>query len=233
MRRSFSPYWNMLVSGAMPSALDLLARVQRGVDVHHQPFGRADVEAVRAGDARRIEQRIDGQQRRVGAPACRARTSVKRGNSSSPPAVDGQPARRQAVLPLAAHRAKVARALECRDVVLPVGVEVDAESRRSRDPWAVRDGLQAALAVVEHLGVVGELLRHAVDHLVHAHRRVGVHAEVEELRRESAFCHRPTARDRRGRRWPGGGPNRAPSLRRAACRRVSGTGRQPARARGP
>ena len=60
-RRSFSPNQNMLVIGAMPSRSIGLRGKSWARDLHGRDAARRDAEAVGAGDALALEQRVGGQ----------------------------------------------------------------------------------------------------------------------------------------------------------------------------
>ena len=70
---------------------------------------------------------------------------------------------------LATHRPEITSAQEGNDVALQVGVEVDAEASEAE---ILRQALvlQAALAIIEHRGIVSQFLRLAVHHLIHPNR---------------------------------------------------------------
>ena len=114
--------------------LDGLARVVGGVDVHDLSAAGRHLKAQRARDARRIEQRVQGQRAGVlGGALEPERREAREFLRTRKRGVDRQRPRRKAVLPgVAADRAKVARAEERRHVVSPVGDELDPESRESR-----------------------------------------------------------------------------------------------------
>ena len=63
-------------------------------------------------------------------------------------------------------------------------MEIDAKARKAQVPGQFT-ALQAALAVVEHLRVIGQFAGHAVHHLVDLHRLLEEQAEVEELHLEA------------------------------------------------
>ena len=63
-------------------ALDVLAQEQRGLDVHDHALGALQREAVGAGEARPVEQRVDDHRLGLGSRAVSNQNSVKSGNSS-------------------------------------------------------------------------------------------------------------------------------------------------------
>ncbi|VFS86910.1 Uncharacterised protein [Raoultella planticola] len=65
IRRSLLPQLNILVIGAMPSCLDIFAGVDVVFHIHnHLRLLAVDHKFIGAGDARAVEQRIDGKDSR-------------------------------------------------------------------------------------------------------------------------------------------------------------------------
>jgi hypothetical protein len=95
--------------------------------------------------------------------------------------IHGQRARRQSILPcIGAHRPKIARAEECRDVVLPIRHELHAKACEARmTPHQLR--VDAGFVEFEHRGVVDDFARLTVDDLVEAHRLGEGSAGMKEL----------------------------------------------------
>ncbi len=113
-------------------------------------------EAVGAGDARPVEERVDRRARRVRrrAPPARTRGSTGTLRRARFAVFDRQPARRQAVDLLAPERAEVAGAEEDDDLVVvlrPSAAGSGCGSRRSRCPAESWLG-KVVLAVVELRG---------------------------------------------------------------------------------
>ncbi|MNI35873.1 hypothetical protein D3C73_899100 [compost metagenome] len=94
--------------------------------------------------------------------------------------VDGQAARGLAVLAFLAHGAEVAGPQERGEIAVGVLARVQSEPGKA-EVGRQLTVLQPALAVVERSAVIGQFLRLAVDHVVHAHRRMEVQAQMEEL----------------------------------------------------
>jgi hypothetical protein len=178
-------------AGCQAQALDGLARVQGRIHVHHQRVARRDGEAVGARDAGRVQQRQHHHRVGAGRGALQVKgREVRELLRARQAGVDRQAARGQAVLPLAAHGAEVARAQEGRHVAQRVGVEVQAKAREAQ-VCRQRVRLEAALAVVEQRRVVSEFLRLAVGQLVEAHGALEEQPQVEELRLEAALLAGP------------------------------------------
>ena len=191
----FSPCWYMLVSGARPSiatgARPLEARARRNrrccTSTTVAVAGPED-EAQGAGGARAVQQRVDRQRGGVGGrsldPEGLEARELLAGRAAH--GVDGQAARRQAVLLAAAQRAEVAGAQEDDQLVL-VGRVVQrvvhakagvAEARPNSlrlKRW--RPKSQARRVVSQHT-------RAALVHFVNLHRQHVAAAEVEELQLE-------------------------------------------------
>jgi hypothetical protein len=166
--------------------LDRLARVQRAVDVHQQHVAIGDREAIGAGHAGRIQQAVDHDRVRIGRRLFQViGDEIREFLRLAHAGVDCQAARGLAVLAFLADRAEVAGAEEGGEVAVGVLAGVQAETGEAEvgRQLAVLD---AALAVVERRAVIGQLLRLAVDHVEHAHRRMEVQAQVEELGLELA-----------------------------------------------
>ena len=108
---------------------------------------------------------------------------MKSGNSSGRPqtAVDRESALRHAVLLVAVHGAEIRSTLKCRHIARPVGVKQQPEAREAE----IRRQLvpvDAALAVVEHGRVVGQLLRVSVLDAVDPHWLRDRESQMEEPR---------------------------------------------------
>src|SRR5262249_44274718 len=93
--------------------------------------------------------------------------------------VDSEPARGQAVLLFTADGTEVARAQKRHDVVVPVGMEVEAETCEAQVSRQ-RLGVDAALSQVEHVGAVADRSGLRVDDLVHSNRRAEGPAQMKE-----------------------------------------------------
>src|SRR4029450_6767414 len=93
--------------------------------------------------------------------------------------IEGEPARGQAILLLAADGAEVARAEKSGDVAVPVRVEIHAKAREAELPGQ-RPRADAALAQVEHRGVVADRPGLPVDDLVHLDRAREGAAQMKE-----------------------------------------------------
>ena len=178
-------------AGRNPQSLDLLARVQRGVHIHHRAVAGGDGKAVSPGDAGGVEQGVHHQRGRgrVG-PLDVEVGEVREFFGAWQCGVHRQPPCRQAVLPRTTHGTEVTRAEEGHHIVLGGGVVVDPKARKP-EVGGQGTGGQATLAKIEHGGVVGQLLRLPVTDLEHPHRAFEEHAEVEKLHLEAQAFVRP------------------------------------------
>ena len=174
----------MLVSGARPIFAVRFPRANRhDVDGNGGALAGRDVEPVRAGHGRPVEQRVEdevrGGGRRLLEPVL---DEVGELLAARLDRVDRETARRQSVDVVASDRAEVARAEEHHDFVVVVRALqriVDAEPGVAD---VARDlARELVLAEVEELGRVGERM-HAVrvDH-VHLDAALEVETGVEEL----------------------------------------------------
>jgi hypothetical protein len=174
-----------------PQPLDFLARIERSIHVHHERGRRMDDEAICTRDARRIQQSVDSELAealgRPLEPECRKDRKLL---GSIHAAVDGEAARRDAILHLATHRAEVARTEERDDVANRISVGEQPEAGEAQILRQART-VEPALAVVEHRGIVGDLARLTVYDLEHADGRFEEQPEVEELRLEAKLLFGP------------------------------------------
>ena len=141
-----------------------------------------DVEAVGARGAWRVEQCVhrDLGGQRVGPHQPELGEA---GEFLAPAAhgVDGQPARRQAVLLALAQRAEVARTLEDHQLVLVgAGVQVVVQTKACKAQVAPGLGPQLVLAVVKVRAAVGDVAHALGRHLVDQHRLFLVQPQMEE-----------------------------------------------------
>jgi hypothetical protein len=122
------------------------------------------LDTQRAGDARRIHERIQRQGARIlGRPFEPERREARKFFGAAQGRIDGEPARRQSVLArVAADRAKIRCTEKRRDVGLPVRHELHAETREPRLILHHRR-IEAALVEFEHRGVIDDFVRDAVD----------------------------------------------------------------------
>lgn len=149
---------------------DGLARIQRHVHVHQQHIAVGDGEAVGAGHAGRIQQRVHHQGVGVGGRLFQeVGDEIGEFFRAVHAGVDRQAAGGLAVLALLAHRAEVAGAQEGGKIAVGVGTGVEPEPGKTQISRQVAV-LQPALAVIERGRVIGQFLRLAVNDVEHAHR---------------------------------------------------------------
>ena len=155
-------------------AFDWPPWIKRGVDVHGQARAGTDDEPVSSGDAGGVEEGVQSQ------PSAVLRRSLfdpERGEDwkffrAIYPAIDRQSARREAVLALSTHRAKVARAEKRGEVALGIGVKSQAESGKAKIGGKCVVP-QPRAAIIEHGRIVGQFLRPPADDLVNSDRESG------------------------------------------------------------
>ena len=166
--------------GCDPQPLDRLARKQLRRDLHGGDPARRDAEAVGAGDALALQERVGGE-RGVGRarpdqpPAGKAREllgPVEHG-------IDGEPAAGDAVLVARIGGAEVGGAQEHGHVLGEVAVEMQAPAGEAQIVGQGR--VEPGRAVVEQAGVVLDRPRLAIVHDEDAHGGPVVEAQMEEL----------------------------------------------------
>ena len=164
-----------------------LAHVDRGFRA------RTHDEAIGAGDAPRIEQRIDRELGGIGGRAHQPELDERRELLAGGEAgVDREPARRQAVDLSLAERAEIAGAEEHQHLVLVFrGVQRVMHAKSGETGEAhVRLG-ELVVAVVELVGRVRHLAHVVADHLADMHRAVEMETRMEEHHLERQLLRAP------------------------------------------
>ena len=153
-------------AGREPDRGQLDAREEHRLDLHDRVLPGIDDEAVSAGDARAVEQRVHRHGR-----AARRRLLDPEGAEGGEllaarlPHLHRQAARGQAILLVTADRTEVARALEHRDLVeVPPGVHRMEEPEAREADVLRRQRRRDELADGEQVRPVGETLRLPVLH---------------------------------------------------------------------
>ena len=184
------------------------AREERRLDVHRRRQPGPDGEAVGAGNARAVEQRVDDHgvavgDRRLDPESPEEREFLAFGLAH----LERQPARREAVELILAERAEIARALEDGDLVEAVRrIDAPVQPDPGEADILLRQGLGEDLAGSEHVRRVGEVVRLAAFDDGDVDLLLVVEAAVEELELE---------------RQVGLGPDRSPDCSKRMSRNSS------------
>src|SRR6185437_11371994 len=174
-----------------PQSLDRISREKIHVHGHNGALGTFGIDPIGAGNAGAIQQRVNGhgvRTLRLAKPEFgKARKFLRPRHRS----VDGNAARRRAILVLIAGRAEITCALERK----PIGVFAGAVHHPEAGETEVRRQLfvETGPAVIEIRRRIENLARRGAIHDVDADRLLDITIEMEKADREIAGSLRPKA----------------------------------------